>query len=132
MRFLKFGYLSSQVTRSRTARPFGFDKLPSPMATPITYAVFEFLISTVPKVGLEPTRACAHSILSATCLPISSLRPIAKFILFLDDVKIRIKKAAYPCGLKASAFFLRHLGFKPCRNGLDVLFPLVGIGRAHV
>lgn len=28
----------------------------------------------VPKVGVEPTRGCPHSILSAACMPISPLR----------------------------------------------------------
>ena len=30
--------------------------------------------SVVPKVGVEPTRGCPHSILSATCMPVSPLR----------------------------------------------------------
>ena len=46
-----FGYFTSQVIRSRTARPFGFDKLPSPKATPI----IKDSVDSVPEVGLEPT-----------------------------------------------------------------------------
>ena len=41
------GYLLSQVTRKRRARPLGQDKLPSPRATPTTYAkVVDFSINT--------------------------------------------------------------------------------------
>ena len=56
------GYLLSHVMRKRVALPLGHDKLPSPKATPITYAsVAERLTSAfyqiliVPREGLEPS-----------------------------------------------------------------------------
>lgn len=43
--------------RSRVARPFGLDKLPSPIATPTRYANFSLsMFSPVPEVGLESYR----------------------------------------------------------------------------
>jgi hypothetical protein len=65
---MRTGYLLSQVIRRRTARPFGFERLPSPIATPITQAcssesgwtgragLLTGSIEVVPEVGVEPTR----------------------------------------------------------------------------
>ncbi len=55
------GYFLSQLTLNRIARPLGFDKLPSPNATPTIYAKFSrFPIPFMPEVGVEPTSLAAR------------------------------------------------------------------------
>ena len=75
-----FGYAVSQVTRSRTALPFGFERFPSPIAIPITYEI----VLRFPAVGFVAVVKCRRwdsnpqalrrTILSRVRLPISSLR----------------------------------------------------------
>lgn len=70
-----FWNLISQVILSRVALPFGLERLPSPMATPMIYAMcslffFAASINNMGMVGVEPTRPFGHTILSRARKPI--------------------------------------------------------------
>ena len=73
------GYFLSHVTRSRTARPFGLDKLPSPSATPIMYACVLLLFFKCWRRDLNP-QELPRTILSRLRLPISPLQQVSTVI----------------------------------------------------